>query len=115
MGVGSIGPHLTAYEQSDTFLSTDGGVHWKMIRREAHKYEFGDQGSILIAINDEEGVDTIDYSTDFGETWFVVHSRHQLSDLKSATLLGNRSISELKFAHEGLPLFLILLRKSSCS
>jgi hypothetical protein len=114
MGVGSIGAHLAAYEESDTFLSTDGGVQWKMIRREAHKYEFGDQGSILVAINDEEGIDTVNYSTDFGETWFVIHSRHRLSNLKSVTLIGNRLILELNFAHAGLPRFPTLHRKSSC-
>jgi Sortilin, neurotensin receptor 3, len=64
-------PHSS--KESDTFLSTDGGVHWKKIRREAHEYEFGEQGSILVAINNEEGIDSVNYSTDFGDTWFVIH------------------------------------------
>ena len=71
MGVGSIGEYLQPYEECDTFLSTDGGISWTMVRMDAHKYEFGDQGSILVAINDEEGVDSISYSTDFGKTWCV--------------------------------------------
>ncbi|RPD60705.1 Oligoxyloglucan reducing end-specific cellobiohydrolase [Lentinus tigrinus ALCF2SS1-6] len=69
MGVGSIGSYLQPYEECDTFLSTDGGVTWSMIRMDAHKYEFGDQGSILVTVNDEEGVDTVSYSTDYGKTW----------------------------------------------
>ncbi|EPQ56214.1 Oligoxyloglucan reducing end-specific cellobiohydrolase [Gloeophyllum trabeum ATCC 11539] len=69
MGVGSIGAYLQPYEECDTFLSTDAGLTWRMIRRDAHKYEFGDQGTILVAVNDEEGVDTIRYSTDEGRTW----------------------------------------------
>ncbi|KAH9852157.1 Oligoxyloglucan reducing end-specific cellobiohydrolase [Lenzites betulinus] len=69
MGVGSIGEHLLPYEECDTFLSSDGGITWRMVRQDAHKYEFGDQGSILVTVNDEEGADSIDYSTDFGETW----------------------------------------------
>ncbi|KAI0314429.1 Oligoxyloglucan reducing end-specific cellobiohydrolase [Amylostereum chailletii] len=71
MGVGSIGPYLHAYEDSDTFLSTDAGVHWTMVRNDAHKYEFGDSGSIIVVVNDEEGVDAVRYSTDFGKTWQV--------------------------------------------
>ncbi|KAM5541455.1 hypothetical protein V8D89_005009 [Ganoderma adspersum] len=69
MGVGSIGEHLKPYEECDTFLSTDGGISWRMIRKDAHKYEFGDQGSLLVVVNDEDGVDSIRYSTDFGKTW----------------------------------------------
>lgn len=71
MGVGSIGEYLRPYDECDTFLSTDGGISWKMIRRDAHKYEFGDSGSILVAINDEEGANQISYSTDFGRTWYA--------------------------------------------
>jgi hypothetical protein len=71
MGVGSIGPTLRPYEDSDTFLSTDAGVTWAMVRHEAHKYEFGDQGGIILAVNDEETVDFVSYSTDLGKTWCV--------------------------------------------
>lgn len=71
MGVGSIGEYLLSYEDSDTFLSTDAGVTWSMVRTDAHKYEFGDQGSILVVVNDEEGVDTVRYSTDLGRNWYV--------------------------------------------
>ncbi|TDL26564.1 signal sequence binding protein [Rickenella mellea] len=69
MGVGSIGDHLLPYEQCDTFLSTDAGVTWKMVRPDAHKYEFGDQGSIMVVVNDEDGVDAVRYSSDLGKTW----------------------------------------------
>jgi hypothetical protein len=71
MGVGSVGKYLQPYEECDTFLSTDAGVTWKMVRPDAHKYEFGDQGSVLVVANDEEGVDTIWYSIDLGKTWCV--------------------------------------------
>lgn len=71
MGVGSIGKQLSPYEECDTFLSTDAGLTWRMVRREAHMYEFGDSGSIILAVNDEEMTDTVSYSTDFGGTWYV--------------------------------------------
>ena len=69
MGVGSIGETLKTYEDSDTFLSTDAGITWSMVRLDANKYEFGDSGSILVVINDAESTDSVNYSTDFGKTW----------------------------------------------
>jgi len=71
MGVGSVGKQLSPYEECDTFLSTDAGLTWRMVRREAHVYEFGDSGSIILTVNDEEMTDTVSYSTDFGGTWYV--------------------------------------------
>ncbi|KAH7908483.1 hypothetical protein BJ138DRAFT_352183 [Hygrophoropsis aurantiaca] len=69
MGVGSIGKYLAPYEECDTFLSTDAGLTWKMIRRDAHQYEFGDSGSILVIVNDETETNHVRYSTDLGKTW----------------------------------------------
>ncbi|GAA6013403.1 hypothetical protein JCM11491_006065 [Sporobolomyces phaffii] len=69
MGVGSIGRHLLPYDECDTFLSTDNGVTWKMVDDGANKYEFGDQGSVLVMIEDEEPTDELKYSFDFGKTW----------------------------------------------
>lgn len=72
MGVGSIGDRLLDYDECDTFLSTDGGVSWRMVEDGAHKYEFGDQGSLLLMIEDEEPTDELKYSWDMGKTWFVL-------------------------------------------
>ncbi|KAJ7065213.1 vacuolar protein sorting/targeting protein 10 [Mycena amicta] len=69
MGVGSIGSSLLPYEECDTFLSTDAGLTWTMIRQDAHKYEFGDSGSVLVAVNDEDGVDEVLYSLNMGQKW----------------------------------------------
>ncbi|KAH7881943.1 hypothetical protein F5I97DRAFT_1932104 [Phlebopus sp. FC_14] len=69
MGVGSIGKHLAPYEECDTFLSTDAGLSWDVVKNDAHMYEFGDSGSIIVVANDEEMVDSVSYSTDFGKTW----------------------------------------------
>ncbi|KAF7289529.1 Sortilin [Mycena chlorophos] len=69
MGVGSIGDKLLPYDQCDTFLSSNGGLTWSMVRQEAHKYEFGDSGSILVVVNDEDGVDEVRYSLNMGESW----------------------------------------------
>ena len=85
MGVGSIGPTLRPYSESDTFLSTDAGVTWTMVLPDAHKYEFGDQGGIIVAVNDEDPVDFVSYSTDLGKTWYVLHPLLPPSPITHAT------------------------------
>lgn len=69
IGVGSIGESLWEYGNSDTFLSTDAGLTWKMVSKDAHIHEFGDLGSILLIVDDEEATDTIKYSLDLGKNW----------------------------------------------
>lgn len=69
MGVGSIGEYLKPYDECDTFLSTDAGLTWSMVADGAHKYEFGDQGSILVMVDDEEPTDKMLYSFDYGKKW----------------------------------------------
>ncbi|GAA6042590.1 hypothetical protein JCM8097_003146 [Rhodosporidiobolus ruineniae] len=70
MGVGSIGASLLPYDQCDTFVSSDAGITWRMVEDGAMKYEFGDQGSVLVMIEDEEPTDEVKYSFDFGKTWY---------------------------------------------
>ncbi|ORY35539.1 hypothetical protein BCR39DRAFT_567933 [Naematelia encephala] len=69
MAVGSVGDRLLPYEDCDTFLSTDAGLTWSVVQEGAHKYEFGDQGSILVIADDEEATDHVHYSYDGGVTW----------------------------------------------
>lgn len=69
MGVGTIGSRLLPYDECDTFLSTDAGLTWKMVEDGAMKYEFGDRGSLLLMVEDEEPTDEIKYSFDYGKTW----------------------------------------------
>lgn len=69
MAVGSIGDHLLPYEDCDTFLSTDAGKSWRRVSKDAHKYEFGDQGSVLVIVDDEDSTDHVSYSFDQGKNW----------------------------------------------
>jgi hypothetical protein len=69
MGVGSVGDTLLPYESCDTFISTDAGRIWTKTMDEAHKYEFGDQGSVLVVVDDEVSADFISYSWNRGKTW----------------------------------------------
>ncbi|KAN0063715.1 vacuolar protein sorting/targeting protein PEP1 [Thecaphora frezii] len=69
MGVGSVGRRLLPYEECDTFLSTDAGRTWRMVSFDAHKYEFGDQGSVLVIVDDEDTTDHVSYSFNHGKDW----------------------------------------------
>ncbi|GAA5814583.1 hypothetical protein MFLAVUS_008082 [Mucor flavus] len=69
MGVGNYGASLLEYDECDTFLSTDSGITWKMVREGAHKYEFGDMGTLLVLIDDEKETDHVWWSKDRGDNW----------------------------------------------
>lgn len=113
MGVGDIGENLWNYEEGDTFLSTDGGLNWRMVHKGAHKYEFGDSGSILVMVDDEDPTDTIRYSLDLGLTWYVTHlSFLSLVDHK---FVGIPITSVSNCVHVVSSLFRTRRRKSSCS
>ncbi|CAI2174094.1 5724_t:CDS:10 [Funneliformis geosporum] len=83
MGVGNVGSYLFPYELCDTFLSYDGGLTWKVVRLGAHLYEFGDSGSILVIVDNEQPTDRILYSYDRGENWY----EHLLKNKIRARLL----------------------------
>ncbi|KAF2733241.1 vacuolar protein sorting/targeting protein 10 [Polyplosphaeria fusca] len=69
MGVGNTGKYLRRYTDGDLYVSDDAGVTWTKALDEAHKYEFGDQGSVLVAVYDEGDTDKIMYSLNHGKDW----------------------------------------------
>ncbi|KAJ7446295.1 Oligoxyloglucan reducing end-specific cellobiohydrolase [Mycena latifolia] len=94
VATGSVGHFLLPYERCDTFSSTDGGITWNMILPGAHKLSFGDSGSILVALSDEEGVHHLRYSLNSGRTWDVYDFGVRLKPL---TLTPSRSSGSPKF------------------
>src|SRR5260221_2738163 len=66
MAVGNVGEKLVPYGESDTFLSRDAGFTWEEVHKDAHLWEFGDSGSILVMTNDEEPTDHVRVTTDEG-------------------------------------------------
>jgi hypothetical protein len=86
MGVGNVGETLAPYKESDTFISRDGGFTWEEIRKDAHLWEFGDSGSVLVLVNDEEATDKLLFSTDEGSTWreYNFERRLRIRSLRNA-------------------------------
>ncbi|KAF9130105.1 vacuolar protein sorting/targeting protein PEP1 [Mortierella sp. GBA39] len=70
MGVGNVGPYLLPWYECDTYLSEDGGLTWKAALEHPHKYEFGDQGGLIVAVRDDDTpISYFQYSADRGQTW----------------------------------------------
>jgi hypothetical protein len=69
LAVGNVGEALAPYTDSDIFLTRDGGFTWEEVHKDAHMWEFGDSGSVLVIVNDEEATDHVLYTTDEGLTW----------------------------------------------
>ena len=69
MGVGNTGKFLKDYEDGDLYVSDDAGVTWYEGLDGAHLYEFGNQGAVIVAVDDEEATSHIRYSIDHGKTW----------------------------------------------
>lgn len=70
IGVGNVGEKLGEYKEGGTFLTRDGGHSWKEILHGAHQYDFGDHGSIILLIKDDEvPTDHVIYSMDHGQTF----------------------------------------------
>jgi hypothetical protein len=71
MGVGNTGDHLGKYTDGDLYVSDDAGLTWELALEDAHKYEFGNQGSVLVAVFDEGETDKIMYSLKHGrdDSW----------------------------------------------
>lgn len=69
MGVGNVGESILPYTECDTFLSRDAGFTWEEVSKDAHMWEFGDSGSVIVIVNDEQPTDRLLFTTDEGKTW----------------------------------------------
>ncbi|KAG0203863.1 vacuolar protein sorting/targeting protein PEP1 [Mortierella sp. NVP41] len=70
IGVGNVGTSLGEYLDGNTFLTRDGGHSWKEILHGPHQYDFGDHGSIILLVKDDERpTDHVIYSLDHGNTF----------------------------------------------
>lgn len=69
MGVGNVGEFLTRKADADTFITRDGGVEWSSVKKGNYMWEYGDQGSIIVIVEDNVATDVVFYSLDEGRTW----------------------------------------------
>lgn len=95
MGVGNTGDHLNPYSQGDLYVSDDAGVTWRRALEGPHKYEFGDQGSVIVAVPDDSKTDKIKYSTDHGKEWESVDLKDK--KIRAKLLTTTPDSTSLKF------------------
>ncbi|KAK0612991.1 hypothetical protein B0T17DRAFT_511348 [Bombardia bombarda] len=99
MAIGNTGDHLGDYwEDGNLYVSDDAGKTWTKGLDGPHKYEFGDQGSILVAVKDSKkmDVDEISYSLDHGVTW-VQESLPKDVEIEPYILTTTQDATSLKF------------------
>ncbi|KAL3417687.1 Vacuolar protein sorting/targeting protein 10 [Phlyctema vagabunda] len=97
MGVGNTGDMLESYDDGDLYVSDDAGLSWRKALDGPHKYEFGDQGSILVAVH--EGItDKIKYSLNHGKDWDEVELDHKMRPMLLTTTQDSTSLKFLMSA-----------------
>jgi photosystem II stability/assembly factor-like uncharacterized protein len=100
MGVGNTGDELGKYTDGDLYVSDDAGLNWELALEEAQKYEFGDQGSVLVAVYDEGDTDKVMYSLKHGrkDTWKSIDLGYKIRARELTTLSDSTSSKFLLYA-----------------
>lgn len=104
MGIGNTGDYLKPYKEGNLYVSDDAGATWRLGQEGPHKYEFGDQGSILVAIPDpreetDRTTNVVKYSLNHGKDWKSVELPQKMRPIQITTTKDSTS---LKFLLEGI-------------
>ncbi|KAH8910703.1 putative vacuolar protein sorting-associated protein [Coniochaeta sp. PMI_546] len=98
MGNGNTGDSLKEFDHANLYISDDAGKTWIKGPEGPHKYEFGDQGSILVAVRDTKKpeVSEIKYSLDHGQNWLTAALPNDIK-IKPIILTTTQDSTSLKF------------------
>ena len=94
MGVGNTGDYLKEYSEGHLYVSDDAGLTWRHALKGPHRFEFGDQGGIIVAVKDGESTKKVQYSIDHGKEWEEIELKHKV---KNAFLTTTPDSTSLKF------------------
>lgn len=114
MGNGNTGDNLKAFSEANLYVSDDAGLTWKQALKGPHKYEFGDSGSVLVAVRDsaDYDIEEYSYSLDHGENWKSVKFPGDIK-IKPDLLTTTQDSTSLKFIllgeEEGGPYHMIAI------
>lgn len=78
MAVGNVGPYIGPYKEGNTFITRDGGVSWQEVFKGTYMWEYGDQGSIIVIVQEGVTTNVVYYTLDEGKSW----KEYQFSDAK---------------------------------
>ncbi|KAK7178988.1 Vacuolar protein sorting/targeting protein 10 [Paraphaeosphaeria sporulosa] len=100
IGVGNTGKYLGGkYNNGDTWVSDDAGLTWERALENAHKYEFGGQGAVLVAV-DERETNKIMYSLKHGrkDSWKEIKLDYKIRAQELTTVADSTSLKFLLYA-----------------
>lgn len=71
MGTGNVGNTLRFEpEETNTFLSRDGGLTWAEAHKGAFIYEFGDHGGLIVMADDLKKTTEVVFTWNEGQSWY---------------------------------------------
>lgn len=100
MGIGNTGKSLDDFSKGDTYVSDDAGLTWRRALKKPHLYEIGDQGAVLVAIEDGE-TDEIKWSINHGKDWDSISLEDKVSPLSLTTTPDSTSLKFILTATKG--------------
>ncbi|KAH8194935.1 hypothetical protein TruAng_010900 [Truncatella angustata] len=107
-GLGNVGAVLGDAKDADTFMTTDAGISWNMVKKGRWTWSFGDQGSIILLVQRDTRTKSISYTLDEGKSWKdYVFSDSEVVVTDITTLRSGASRNFLLWGHEGDSLFTV--------
>jgi hypothetical protein len=95
---GSVGNYLTT-DKNDSdiglFISRNGGLNWKMIKRGNYIFELLDNGSMIVIANRNFRVGYIEYSFDSGDSWHKIKFTDSQLRVLSLTTKNSHELQKL--------------------
>lgn len=71
MGTGNVGGSLRFEpEETNTYLSRDGGLTWMEAHKGAYIYEFGDHGGVIVMADDLKKTTEVVFTWNEGQSWY---------------------------------------------
>ncbi|KAJ5951471.1 uncharacterized protein N7479_009884 [Penicillium vulpinum] len=99
MGVGNTGDHLEDYSKGDLYVSDNAGITWRRALKGPHRYEFGDQGGVIMAALHGSATDNVQFSIDHGKEWEAIDLKQKIKPLY---LISTPDSTSLKFLLVGI-------------
>lgn len=114
-GVGNVGQKLGDIKDAETFMTTDGGITWKNVKKGHWTWQYGDQGSIIVLVQratskSDVKTNTVTFSVDGGETWKDYKFRDEKATVLDITTVSTgTSRNFLLWCRDGDKLFSVNL------